>query len=88
MQTIMRTRIVKIGNSQGIRIPKVIVEQFNLTNEIEVFSNAGMLMIRPALHPRAGWDVRFQEMVTAGDDSLLDADLTHTSKWDDEEWAW
>lgn len=88
MQSVLRTRVVKIGNSQGIRIPKVIVEQFNLSEEIELLSNDGMLVIRPVFHPRAGWDTQFQEMTAKGDDALLDVDALNPSKWDDEEWVW
>lgn len=88
MQSVMRTRIVKIGNSQGIRIPKVIVEQFNLIDEIELLSNEGMLVIRPAFHPRAGWDEQFQLMAAKGDDILLDAEAPSPTQWDEEEWVW
>jgi len=88
MQSVMRTRVVKIGNSQGIRIPKIIVEQFNLNDEIELLSNDGMLVIRPAFHPRAGWDEQFQAMAVNGDDALLDAEVPSLSKWDEEEWEW
>ena len=88
MQSVMWTRVVKIGNSQGIRIPKVIVEQFNLVDEIELLSNDGMLVMRPAFHPRAGWDAQFQAMAANSDDLLLDAEAPSLSKWDEEEWAW
>ncbi len=88
MQSVMRTRVVKIGNSQGIRIPKVIVEQFNLNDEIELLSNDGMLVIRPAYHPRAGWDDLFKAMSANGDDALLDAEVPSLSTWDEDEWAW
>lgn len=88
MQSVMRTRVVKIGNSQGIRIPKVIVEQFNLNDEIELLSNDGMLVIRPVYHPRAGWDEQFQAMAASGDDALLDVEAPSFSKWDEEEWVW
>ncbi len=88
MQSVMRTRVVKIGNSQGIRIPKVIVEQFNLIDEIELLSNDGMLVIRPAFHPRAGWDEQFQQMAANGDDILLDAEVPSLTTWDEEEWVW
>lgn len=88
MQSVMHTRVVKIGNSQGIRIPKVIVEQFNLIDEIELLSNDGMLVIRPAFHPRAGWDEQFQQMAENGDDTLLDAEVPSLTTWDEEEWVW
>jgi antitoxin MazE len=86
MQSVLKTRVVKIGNSQGIRIPKVVVDQFNLGAEIELLSKDGMLLIRPAFHPRAGWDEQFRAMAERGDDALLDDVVT--SDWDDEEWVW
>lgn len=86
MQSVLKTRVVKIGNSQGIRIPKVLVDQFNLGEEIELLSKDGMLLIRPAFHPRAGWDEQFRAMAERGDDALLDDAVT--SDWDDEEWSW
>ena len=88
MQTVMRTRVVKIGNSQGIRIPKIIVEQFNLGAEIELLAKDGLLVIRPAFHPRAHWEAQFQAMAEQGDDVLLDDASVAPSKWDDEEWEW
>ena len=87
MQSVLKTRVVKIGNSQGIRIPKVLVDQFNLGEEIELLSKDGMLLIRPAFHPRLGWDEQFRAMAEHGDDVLLD-DVATTSTWDDEEWEW
>jgi len=83
----LKTRVVKIGNSQGIRIPKVLVDQFNLGEEIELLSKDGLLLIRPAFHPRAGWDEQFRAMAERGDDALLD-DVATTSDWDDEDWTW
>lgn len=88
MRSVMRTRMIKIGNSQGIRIPKIIIEQFNLTDEIELLSNDGMLVIRPAFHPRAGWDEQFQAMAANKDNALLDNEALSLSKWDEEEWVW
>ncbi len=87
MQSVMRTRVVKIGNSQGIRIPKIIVDQFNLGEEIELMSDDGLLVIRPAFHPRAGWAGKFETMAKFRDDALLD-DAPLTGRWDDEEWSW
>jgi antitoxin MazE len=88
MQSVMRTRVIKIGNSQGIRIPKIIVEQFNLSEEIELLSNDGMLVLRPAFHPRAGWEAQFKEMALHGDDAPIDEEMSISSKWDEEEWEW
>ena len=83
----MRVRIVKIGNSQGIRIPKPLLEQTGITGEVELEVVNHQITIRPAAHPREGWDEAFKAMAEAGDDKLLMGDnLSHS--WDEEEWEW
>jgi len=83
----MKTRIVPIGNSQGVRIPKPLLEQTGLTGEVEIRAANGSLVIRPAKKPRAGWSTAFQEMARLGDDALLD-EAPSLSRWDEDEWAW
>jgi antitoxin MazE len=68
----MKTRIVKIGNSQGIRIPKPLLEQTGLHGEVEMDAANNTLVIRPVRRARAGWAAAFQEMAGRGDDVLLD----------------
>ena len=84
----MKTRIVRIGNSRGVRIPKLLLEQTGLDNEVAIEAEGNCLVIRPASRPREGWDEAFRAMAEAGDDKLLDGDLVSTSKWDEEEWEW
>jgi antitoxin MazE len=69
----MKTRIIRIGNSQGIRIPKRLLEQTGLRGEVEISVLGNSLLIRPAgKPPRAGWAAAFREMARRGDDALLD----------------
>jgi antitoxin MazE len=86
MGTAIRTRIVKIGNSQGIRIPKLLLEQSGLSAEVEVEVEGDRLVIRSAPCQRVGWDNAFAAMAEYHDDTLLD-DLS-TTDWDDAEWDW
>lgn len=86
MGTAIRTRIVKIGNSQGIRIPKLLLEQSGLGAEVEVNVEGDHLVIRPAPRQRLGWDEAFSAMAECCDDILID-DI-HTSSWDESEWDW
>lgn len=58
----MKTRIVRIGNSQGIRIPKSLLEQTGLRGEVEISAQDDSLIIRPARQPRTGWAAAFREM--------------------------
>jgi antitoxin MazE len=84
----MKTRIVRIGNSRGIRIPKPLLEQTGLNGDVEVSAEGDALIIRPAAKPRAGWDAAFKEMAERGDDALLDGDVPSLTRWDEEEWEW
>lgn len=84
----MKTRIVAIGNSQGIRIPKPLLEQTGLTGEVEIRPQGDALIIRPAKRPRAGWAASFKAMAGRGDDVLLDGSRFSPSAWDEVEWEW
>ncbi|MBL9082484.1 MAG: AbrB/MazE/SpoVT family DNA-binding domain-containing protein [Planctomycetales bacterium] len=82
----MISRIITIGNSKGIRIPKPLLEQSGLKDEVEIIATKQGLVIRPKTNLRAGWSEAFAEMAKAGDDELLDPPTT--SKWDRDQWTW
>ena len=84
----MKTRIVRIGNSQGIRIPKPLLEEAGLQDEVDLSAEDGTLIIRPVRNARAGWSEAFQEMARHGDDALLDDVPPTLSDWNEEEWEW
>jgi len=84
----MKTRIVRIGNSQGIRIPKPLLLQTGLSGEVEMRAQNGSVVIRPAKQPRAGWAAAFAEMGRRGDDALLDEAAPSLSRWDKDGWQW
>ena len=88
MPTVVKTRIVKIGNSQGIRIPKILLEQANLGEEVELELQQEQIVIRPIHHVRHRWEEAFQAMAERGDDDLLDDDALLPTAWDEEEWEW
>jgi antitoxin MazE len=84
----MKTQIVRIGNSRGVRIPKALLEQTGLRSEVEIVAQNDSLVIRPARRPREGWAAAFQEMARRGDDALIDAGSPTQSDWDEDEWEW
>jgi len=85
----MKTRIVKIGNSQGIRIPKIILQESRVGSEVELVVEHEQIIIRSAKRNRAGWEEAFKSMAVNNDDDLLDKDeLPYQSSWDEEEWEW
>ena len=87
MSTAIKTRIIKIGNSQGVRIPRLLLDQTNLSGNVTLEVEQNQIIIRPIRTIREGWDEQFKLMAQMGDDNLLD-DETETSSWDDEEWEW
>ena len=86
MNTGIRTRIVKIGNSQGIRIPKPLLEQSGISAEVEIEVQDDHLIIRAVSHSRLGWEAAFAAMAEQQDDSLLDESTT--TDWDEVDWEW
>ena len=84
----MRARIVKIGNSQGIRIPKPLLEQTGIMDDVELDVDKNQIMIRPVSNPRAGWDDAFEAMADRGDDNIIDEAENISHSWDDDEWQW
>jgi antitoxin MazE len=82
-------KIVKIGNSQGIRIPKIILQESQISNEVELIAEHEQIIIRSIKKTRSGWDESFKTMAQNNDDKLLDEEqLSYQSSWDKEEWEW
>ncbi|MUL35654.1 AbrB/MazE/SpoVT family DNA-binding domain-containing protein [Gloeocapsopsis dulcis] len=86
MGTAIKTRVVKIGNSQGIRIPKTLLEQSGISTDVEIELQENYLVIRSASRSRLGWDEAFAAMAEQKGDRLLD-DVS-TTEWDQAEWEW
>jgi len=82
----MKAKIVKIGNSQGIRIPKILLKQTGLNGEIDIQVDGNRLILAPATRPREGWEEAFDEIARKREDGLLDGYVP--TRWDEEEWKW
>ena len=83
---VVKTRIIKIGNSRGLRLPKVWLDQLGFDAEVQVAVQSDQLVIRSARHPRHDWDEQFRAMARHGDDRLLDK--ATPTQWDTDEWKW
>ena len=82
----VKTRIVRIGNSRGIRVPKALLQQAQLPEEVELHAEAGRLVVRAAHGPRAGWAEAAKAMHARGEDRLLDE--PSGTRFDDDDWQW
>jgi len=85
----MKTKIIRIGNSQGVRIPKPLIEQSGLSGEIEMILRDNEIILRSVDQTRKDWESSFDEMANKGDDYLMDQELVERpSEWDETEWTW
>jgi len=84
----MRARVVRIGNSQGIRIPKPLLQQIGIGDDVDLQVQDNQIVIRPSSNPRAGWDQAFKSMGESGDDALVIADDDLSHSWDEDQWQW
>lgn len=81
-----KTRIVRIGNSRGIRIPKTLLEEAELPEEVELRAEPGRLVVEGVRGARAGWADAAKRMRARSDDRLLDEPTP--TRFDLEEWEW
>ena len=81
----MKTHLIRIGNSRGVRLPKPLLAQAGLTEEVELRVSDGAIIIARAKVPRDGWAKAARKM-PAADKALLDAPTP--TKFDKAEWTW
>jgi antitoxin MazE len=86
MNMMVRSKVVKIGNSRGIRIPRAMLEQAGLAGDVEMAVEGNKLIIHPIRHSRQGWEAQFATMAEHGDDRLFDQ--TPATHWEEDEWTW
>lgn len=84
----MKIDIVKIGNSQGVRLPKAILEQCGFGKEALLEVRDGEVVLRPTeRRPREGWAKAFaaaREDAGSPDTGLLEFE----NDFDATEWTW
>jgi antitoxin MazE len=82
----MKTRLVRIGNSRGVRLPKAIIAQAGLTEEVELDVRDGAVVIARTSSARSGWADAARQMRQRDEDLLLDPPVP--TLFDEKEWEW
>jgi antitoxin MazE len=68
----MRASLQRVGNSQGVIIPKPILLQVGLTRDVDIEVEDDAIVIRkPKRHAREGWAEASRALAGAGDDGLV-----------------
>jgi len=83
----MKTELIRIGNSRGVRIPKPLIEQCGFGETVEVRIERNSLIISPERCPRQGWEEAFRASGNASQDDLM-LDTARANDFDREEWKW
>lgn len=82
----MKIRLIQIGNSRGVRLPKPVIEEAGLDDEVELQVRDGAIVIRPLRAPRSGWADAARALRESSGDVLLDPQTP--TRFDEEEWEW
>jgi antitoxin MazE len=82
----IKTHLIRIGNSRGIRIPKAMLEESRLSEQIEIRAERGRLIVKSAHSPRKGWAEAARRMRENDQARLLDSPTS--TRFDKEEWEW
>ena len=82
----MKTQIIQIGNSQGIRIPKALLEESGITGDVNLELTDDGILIRNISKPRSGWAEAFKSISDQDDDSPLDESFS--TDFEKREWQW
>lgn len=84
----METKLVKIGNSYGIRLPKSLIQQYDLSDDIEIDPMEDGILIKSKKRARLGWKEQLESAVKNGyipDEELLEG---FNDEHMDNEWQW
>lgn len=81
----MKARLIRIGNSRGVRLPKLVIEEAGLQDEVEVQVRAGTVVLSSPTGVRKGWAEAARRLNERGADRLLD---TAATRFDETEWQW
>ncbi len=78
----MKISVIRIGNSKGIRLNKVILEKYHIEDEVELILEPEAILIRPIVKVRQGWDEAFAKMHQKGDDQLIIDSVLDEQDWE------
>lgn len=83
----VEARVVRWGNSRGVRIPRPMLEQAGIVEDVTLEVREGEIVIRPAeAHPRQGWADAFREIAALGERPAWPDDMVDTFEEELPEW--
>ena len=80
----MKTPVIQIGNSKGLRLSKTILKQYGIVDAVELVFEKDQIVLKPISAPRANWETTFEQMRQNNDDTELIPDVfedENTEEW-------
>jgi antitoxin MazE len=68
---VIKTRLVRIDNSRGVRLLKPLILEAGLSEGVELRVQEGAIVIAGVALPRSGWSEAAKRLCVRGDDALL-----------------
>ncbi|MEM6738281.1 MAG: AbrB/MazE/SpoVT family DNA-binding domain-containing protein [Bacteroidota bacterium] len=85
----MIVKLIQIGNSKGLRLPKAVIDKYDLDRELELIDTEDGILIKPVSESRVGWEAKFLEANSEpGEDDDFSDFLSVTEDFDTKEWEW
>jgi antitoxin MazE len=79
----MKISVVRIGNSKGIRLNKMLLDKYQIHDEVDLIMEEEFILIKPVSKSRKGWDDAFSKMKAKGDDQPIIESIPDDEAWDD-----
>ncbi len=80
----MKSNLIKIGNSKGVRITSSIIKECDFGNEVEIKVVGKKVIIEAIKEPRSNWQNSFEKMHENKEDILI----SENSNDFDKDWEW
>lgn len=76
----MQLNIIKVGNSRGLRLPKTLLDEYQIDETVELRLKDGYIELRPSKNIRENWSSKLSELANDPNEEDRIPDL-----FDDEE---
>ncbi len=80
----MQAKIIQIGNSLGVRLPKTLLDSLHLdpSSVVSVQARSGSIILKPVARPRAHWAAAFAAHPDVDSEDLW-GDVPVGERWGD-----
>lgn len=83
----MKIKLINIGNSKGLRLPKALIQQYNISDDLQIELKEDGILLKPITRLRSGWSEQFEKAVKLNEPQEKKWNEA-PNRFDKEEWTW